>query len=316
MRAPARLRRRRLRRAARPATWRAALQPLPQLGHRQLPGQPARATTSSRRASMARSPASRTRRATASSPSPRTASSSTTRSVSAFWARPDQVNFIDPLSKTDRSLTVGGFIQDSWSVIDKVTVNLGLRYDAQYFYNTAGNIGLSLPNQWSPRLGLIYDPTQSRQVEGVRQLRPLLREHAARLRRRHPGAASRSCAAATPSGATRASSRSSATSARSRQTWCPTPRTTRACPTRSSWAAAVCRARSIRTSGLVVGRVLGRRRVRGVHRRPGRRSPTPAAGSTTGSRTCRRWRDCPASPATPASVWGAPFPRSSATTTR
>ena len=58
-------------------------------------------------------------------------------------------------------MTVGGFIQDSWSVMDKVTVNLGLRYDSQYFYNTAGNVGLSLPNQWSPRLGLIYDPTQT-----------------------------------------------------------------------------------------------------------------------------------------------------------
>jgi outer membrane receptor protein involved in Fe transport len=74
---------------------------------------------------------------------------------------PDQFVFIDPLTKKTQSLTLGGFIQDSWSVADKVTVNLGVRYDAQYFYNTEGNIGLSLPNQWSPRLGLIWDPTQS-----------------------------------------------------------------------------------------------------------------------------------------------------------
>ena len=71
------------------------------------------------------------------------------------------VSFIDPLEKKTSQMTVGGFIQDSWSVMDKVTVNLGLRYDTQYFYNTAGNVGLSLPNQWSPRLGLIYDPTQT-----------------------------------------------------------------------------------------------------------------------------------------------------------
>jgi hypothetical protein len=74
---------------------------------------------------------------------------------------PDTVQFIDPLRKKTSSLTVGGFLQDSWTVFDKVTVNLGLRYDTQYFYNTAGQVGLSLPNQWSPRLGLIYDPTQS-----------------------------------------------------------------------------------------------------------------------------------------------------------
>jgi hypothetical protein len=77
-----------------------------------------------------------------------------------YQSAPDQVNFIDPLSKTSRSVTVGGFIQDSWSVMDKVTVNLGLRYDAQYFYNTAGDVGLSLPNQWSPRMGVIYDFSQ------------------------------------------------------------------------------------------------------------------------------------------------------------
>jgi hypothetical protein len=74
---------------------------------------------------------------------------------------PDMVSFIDPLVKKTSQMTVGGFLQDSWSVMDKVTVNLGIRYDSQYFFNTAGNVGLSLPNQWSPRLGLIYDPTQS-----------------------------------------------------------------------------------------------------------------------------------------------------------
>jgi len=74
---------------------------------------------------------------------------------------PDQFQYIDPLTKKSQSLTVGGFVQDSWSIFDKVTVNLGVRYDTQYFYNTAGNLALSLPNQWSPRLGIIYDPTQS-----------------------------------------------------------------------------------------------------------------------------------------------------------
>jgi hypothetical protein len=74
---------------------------------------------------------------------------------------PDMFRYIDPLEKQTKSMVVGGFIQDSWSVVDKITLNLGFRYDAQYFYNTAGNVALSLPNQWSPRLGVIYDPTQS-----------------------------------------------------------------------------------------------------------------------------------------------------------
>jgi len=42
-----------------------------------------------------------------------------------------------------------------------VTLNLGVRYAAQFLYDTYGNRGLSLPNQWSPRAGAIWDPTQS-----------------------------------------------------------------------------------------------------------------------------------------------------------
>ena len=73
---------------------------------------------------------------------------------------PTNVHYIDPLKKKTAAMTVGGFVQDSWSVFDKITLNLGVRYDTQIFYNTAGNVGLTLPKQWSPRLGMIYDPTQ------------------------------------------------------------------------------------------------------------------------------------------------------------
>jgi hypothetical protein len=45
-------------------------------------------------------------------------------------------------------------------VLDRVTVNLGARYDSQQLYGNSGKLGLSLPHQWSPRLGLIFDPTQ------------------------------------------------------------------------------------------------------------------------------------------------------------
>jgi len=60
-----------------------------------------------------------------------------------------------------KSVTAGGFLQDSWSIVDKFTFNFGVRYDAQFLYNSAGERALSLPNEWSPRVGLIYDPTQS-----------------------------------------------------------------------------------------------------------------------------------------------------------
>jgi hypothetical protein len=57
------------------------------------------------------------------------------------------------------ALLPGFFLQDSWNILDKVTVNLGVRYDAEYIYDQNGQLALALNNQWSPRLGVIWDPT-------------------------------------------------------------------------------------------------------------------------------------------------------------
>jgi hypothetical protein len=73
---------------------------------------------------------------------------------------PDNPHFEEPLRVNTRSLNAGGFVQDSWSVLDKFTVNVGVRYDTQQLYAADGHLGLSLPNQWSPRAGVIWDPTQ------------------------------------------------------------------------------------------------------------------------------------------------------------
>jgi hypothetical protein len=78
-----------------------------------------------------------------------------------FMRGPDDYVNLPYLNTKTKSVTAGGFVQDSWSVMDKVTLNIGIRYDAQFLYDTYGNRGLSLPNQWSPRAGVIYDPTQS-----------------------------------------------------------------------------------------------------------------------------------------------------------
>jgi outer membrane receptor protein involved in Fe transport len=72
---------------------------------------------------------------------------------------PDAPYTLPYLDYDTRSISVGGFIQDSWSIMDKVTVNMGARYDAQYLYADQG-LAIALPNQWSPRVGVIYDPTQ------------------------------------------------------------------------------------------------------------------------------------------------------------
>ena len=72
---------------------------------------------------------------------------------------PDNPVSLEPRNIHSRSVTEGSFLQDSWSVADQFTLNLGARYDAQQLYGNSGKLGLTLPNQWSPRVGLIYDPT-------------------------------------------------------------------------------------------------------------------------------------------------------------
>jgi outer membrane receptor protein involved in Fe transport len=79
----------------------------------------------------------------------------------AYLVGPDQPVFLDALDSKTKSYSLGGFVQDSWSVRDKVTVNLGVRYDTQILYNSSSAIGLILPNEIGPRAGVIWDPTQS-----------------------------------------------------------------------------------------------------------------------------------------------------------
>ena len=78
-----------------------------------------------------------------------------------YLSAPDVPVSLDGRTLHTKSIIVGGFVQDSWSAFDKVTLNLGVRYDTQAMYADNGTRGLVLPNQWSPRAGVIYDPTQA-----------------------------------------------------------------------------------------------------------------------------------------------------------
>ena len=77
-----------------------------------------------------------------------------------FLESPDVPKTFAYLRAKTRATAIGGFIQDSWSVLDKVTLNLGVRYDAIWLADANGKVGISLKDQWSPRVGVIWDPTQ------------------------------------------------------------------------------------------------------------------------------------------------------------
>jgi hypothetical protein len=77
-----------------------------------------------------------------------------------YLTGPDQPVYLSSLHNKTSSVTIGGFVQDSWNIADYVTLNLGLRYDAQLLMGRDGNVAMTLPSQWSPRAGIIFDPTQ------------------------------------------------------------------------------------------------------------------------------------------------------------
>lgn len=79
-----------------------------------------------------------------------------------FLTGPDEAHLMEGgLQWQSSQLFVGGFLQDSWTAFDVVTINLGLRWDNQWLFAGDGSQFLALPNQLSPRAGLIFDPFQS-----------------------------------------------------------------------------------------------------------------------------------------------------------
>jgi len=59
-----------------------------------------------------------------------------------------------------RSTILGGFLQDSWSILDKVTLNVGVRYDTLAISGEDKINRIVLGDQISPRIGVVWDPTQ------------------------------------------------------------------------------------------------------------------------------------------------------------
>ncbi|MEO8258538.1 MAG: TonB-dependent receptor [Acidobacteriota bacterium] len=54
--------------------------------------------------------------------------------------------------------THGAFFSDSWRISSRLTANLGLRFDKNDGVNSAGDV-VSRDSAWSPRLGVVWDPT-------------------------------------------------------------------------------------------------------------------------------------------------------------
>ena len=69
-----------------------------------------------------------------------------------------QWNPITQESEGSSFRTHSGFVNDTWRVGNRLTANVGIRFDKNHGADQSGNV-VAKDSAWSPRLGLIWDPT-------------------------------------------------------------------------------------------------------------------------------------------------------------
>ncbi len=72
---------------------------------------------------------------------------------------PDDPVIQNVIKNNSYSTGLGVFAQDSWSIQDFITLNAGVRWDLQSLQDASGRVDISLPKEWSPRVGIVYDFT-------------------------------------------------------------------------------------------------------------------------------------------------------------
>lgn len=68
--------------------------------------------------------------------------------------------YLFSVDATVRNRVLSAYLQDSWMITKNLTLNAGLRWDAQYFIASDGNVEQSITDEFQPRLGIIFQPGQ------------------------------------------------------------------------------------------------------------------------------------------------------------
>jgi hypothetical protein len=77
------------------------------------------------------------------------------RNIPATWS------IALPLEATPRSKDASFFAQDSFKVLSNLTINAGIRWERQNVINRDGDSAFTLSKEWAPRVGFVWDPTNS-----------------------------------------------------------------------------------------------------------------------------------------------------------
>jgi hypothetical protein len=66
----------------------------------------------------------------------------------------------DSSEAKNTAYNTGAFIQESYMPLSNLTVNVGLRWEAQWLTDYNGNTVLAITDSFAPRIGVVYDPTK------------------------------------------------------------------------------------------------------------------------------------------------------------
>ncbi|MGH9369297.1 MAG: TonB-dependent receptor, partial [Thermoanaerobaculia bacterium] len=77
---------------------------------------------------------------------------------------PDNVP-ISQLNATPKHQNLTAFLQDSWAILDNLTLNVGVRWDNQKIYDSNGIKQIDLNDDFAPRVGVIWDPSKDHRTK-------------------------------------------------------------------------------------------------------------------------------------------------------
>jgi outer membrane receptor for ferrienterochelin and colicin len=85
-----------------------------------------------------------------------------------YWTTPDATVANAPVSALNASpehKVTTLYLQDRWTVLPNLTVNVGLRWDRQEIVDASGVTQIDLKNDFAPRFGFVWDPLKDQKTK-------------------------------------------------------------------------------------------------------------------------------------------------------
>jgi hypothetical protein len=85
-----------------------------------------------------------------------------------YWTTPDATVGNAPLSElnaTPEHKVTTAYVQDRWSLSDRLVLSYGVRWDRQQIIDSAGVVQIDLKDDYAPRFGFVFDPSGTHQAK-------------------------------------------------------------------------------------------------------------------------------------------------------